>query len=211
MPTASFKPKLNCRRLQFSLSSLGVLIAIICVGLAWLANARHEVRKRVATIEAIEKLGGHVDFDPHSPFRPKWLRPLLGDDTPGEVVRVSFNGTRVTDEGLAQLAGFARLEDLSLYNTQISDAGLVHIAGLSNLKWLWLDDTQVTDAGMAHLAGLVKLEFLLVSNTAITDIGLAHLAGLTNLKSLSLDNTDVTDSGIARLQRLVPNVLISRE
>lgn len=153
-------------------------------GLGWLAYERNEVRKRAAAIEAIEAIGGNVEFDEEIPFRPRWLRPLLGDTSAGEVVEIWFYGGEVTN------------------------ADLVHLKGLTKLEWLVLDNTQVTDAGLVNLQGLTKLELLYLSGTRVTDAGLVHLQGLTMLESLFLGNTPVTDEGVRELQQALPNVTI---
>ncbi|MDO4570790.1 MAG: hypothetical protein Q4D38_10425, partial [Planctomycetia bacterium] len=106
-----------------------------------------------------------------------------------DVNRLDFFRARITDAGLAHLAGLTNLESLDLGWTKITDAGLAHLAGLTNLDWLELRDTNITDPGLAHLAGLTNLNQLGLENTNITDAGLAHLAGLTNLDWLELRDT----------------------
>ena len=46
MLTTPANPKPKRRWFQFSLKSLGVLVALICVGLAWLAYERSVVQER---------------------------------------------------------------------------------------------------------------------------------------------------------------------
>lgn len=208
MTIASANPKTKRRWFQFSLRTLGALTTLICVGLAWLAHERNEVQKRRAAIEAIEKLGGRVDFDTNQPFRPAWLRPLLADNMPGEALNVLLANTQVSDAGLVHLAGLTKLTYLWLHNTKLTDAGLVHLKDLSNLVSLDLADTQITDSGLVHLAGLTKLTHLSLDSTQVTDAGLAHLTGLTKLEQLDLNNTRVTDAGVSELKRTLPNVAI---
>ena len=183
----SEKPKR--RWLQFSLKTMLVVMTLASVGLGWLAYERNEVRKRHEAIAAIEKSGGGVRFDVEKPFRPKWLRPLLGDDSAGEVESVGYWGAREA----------------------ITDAGLVHLRGLTKLKWLYLDrHPQLTDAGLVHLQGLTELEDLGLSDTRVSDAGLVHLKGLKKLERLNLWGTRVTEQGISELQKALPNTQIIR-
>jgi hypothetical protein len=116
-----------------------------------------------------------------------------------------FNGTQITDGGLAHLTGLNQLQELDLGIFEITDAGIAHLAGLPRLKDLILSDTQITDDGLAHLAGLTQLQSLVLDRSQITDAGLAHLAGLSQLQSLSLRGTIVTDDGVKKLQKALPN------
>ena len=161
------------RWFQFSLKAVLVVIMLVSVPLAWLAYERNEVRKREAAIASLQTLGGIVKFDSTRPFRPNWLRPLLGQKSPGEVVNVYHLKNKFTDADLAQVAGMTELRSLVLENTQVTDAGLVHLASLTKLKKLDLDGTQVTDAGVVHLGGLTKLERLELSRTRVTDEGVS--------------------------------------
>jgi len=69
-----------------------------------------------------------------------------------EVEELSLEGTKITDEGLKELAKLKKLTELSLYGRkQITDAGLKELAKLSHLDVLWLSETQVTKAGVAQL------------------------------------------------------------
>jgi hypothetical protein len=195
---------------QFSLKAMLVVMTLACVGLGWLAYERNELRKREVAIAAIEKLGGIVEFDADQPFRPNWLRTLLGLKSGGEVVRLDFNDTQVTEGGMDHLKGLTKLGWLDLDKTQVTDAGLVHLQGLTKLEWLYLENTHVTDAGLEHLKGLTELKLLLLDGTQVTDAGLAHLKGLTELGSLHLNGTHVTDQGVSELQKALPNLEIIR-
>src|SRR5437764_984271 len=91
------------RWFQFSLKLLLVGMTLACVLLAWLAYERNEVRRRDTAIAAIEKLGCRIELDSTQPFRPHWLRPLLGGQSTGEVVTVLFFRGNVTDADLVHI------------------------------------------------------------------------------------------------------------
>ena len=66
-----------------------------------------------------------------------------------KVRRLSLFNTKITDEGLKEVAKLKQLTYLNLADTQITDAGLNEVAKLQQLILLWLSDTKVTDAGVA--------------------------------------------------------------
>ena len=84
------------------------------------------------------------------------------------LVWANFAGTRLTDAGLAKLAGFGALRRLNLSGTAITDAGLASLAKMGELRSLNLYGTGVTDAGLKHLAALPSLERLYLWGTAVT-------------------------------------------
>ena len=116
----------------------------------------------------------------------KRLRGTVLLNQSGEVDRVTFN------------------------DTQITDAGLEHLKDLTNLNRLNLDYTQVTDAGLEHLKGLSSLNSLYIRDTQITDAELMHLKGLASLERLELDGTKITDAGMSELKAALPNCKISK-
>lgn len=115
---------------------------------------------------------------------------------------IRFSKAIVTDEKLAHVRHFSKLDYLAVVCPKVTDAGVAHISGLTNLDTLVLSGTQVSDRGLAHLRKLSKLEHLYLANTKITDAGLEHLAGLTSLKTLDLTQTRVTGAGLGRLKSL---------
>ena len=199
-PAMKGKPKL--RWYQLSLRGLLLATGVICPLLAWLAYERNEVQKQEAAIAAIKKLGGYAEFSEEKPSRPDWLRTLLGDKSPGEVVKVGFTGSPATDADLSHIAGLTELTFLNLEDSPITDAGLIHLKNLTKLKLLILDGTQVTDAGVVHLADLAELEQLKLNETQVSDAGLVNLKKLSNLRYVNLRLTQVTDAGLVNLAGL---------
>ena len=106
------------------------------------------------------------------------------------------------DAGLAPLSPLAdKIASLDLARTKVTDKGLAAIAGMKNLTELHLENTSVTDAGLDHLKCLAALEYLNLYGTKVTDAGLPKLAGLSKLKSLYLWQTAVTKNGVAALKK----------
>ena len=70
------------------------------------------------------------------------------------VTSISLGGTKITDEGLKELAKLQKLKRLGLENTQITDVGLKEVAKLQKLVGLrvsFLNDTKITAEGVAEL------------------------------------------------------------
>lgn len=116
--------------------------------------------------------------------------------TPFALTSVILADTSVTDNGLAQLAGYAELERLDLARTKCTGAGLSHLTKCVQLAVLNLEGTNVTDANLSHLPALPKLWDLGLARTPVTDAGLAHLKGCKNLTWLNVARTAVTDHGL---------------
>jgi hypothetical protein len=175
--------------------------------MGWLVYERNIVRERTVAILAIQDLGGTLKFDRTQSFR-NWVRQLLGDKTPGEVVEVNMQAAKIRDADLAHVARMTKLKQLYLYNSPITDRGMTHLAGLKELKGLRLDGTQVTDFGLLHLANLQRLEHLDLYNTQVTNDGMTHLAGLQKLRGLRVNKTRVTDQGVQELKKSLPSVYV---
>ena len=139
------------------------------------------------------------------------------------LINLCFQGPRLTDAGLAHLAGLAQMECLSLFACPVTDVGLLHLRGMTRLAVLNLEETHVAgtgleclrgqptladlnltrsranDAGLQAVAGLPHLEKLELAETAVTDAGLAWIARLSRLKELDLSRTAVSDAGLVHL------------
>ena len=71
---------------------------------------------------------------------------------------LNLGKTRITDEGVAALAGLKELRSLDLSGTGISDAGLEKLQRTKALKSLKVHSTKVTAEGVKKLAALPGLE-----------------------------------------------------
>lgn len=121
-----------------------------------------------------------------------------------------INDSQIGDESLRVLATLPRIEKLSLQGNRITDAGLAHLRSKSELKSLHVGwGTEISDAGLAHLAGLAKLEVLDLQKSQVTSKGLEQLKGLKSLKSLWLHGCkSIEDCG--DLQSALPNCKIDK-
>jgi Leucine-rich repeat (LRR) protein len=115
---------------------------------------------------------------------------------PNGTTAVALTGTRVSDSGLAHLAGLHELVALSLDFAQpaansgvgvITDGGLANLAPLSNLRWLHMSGVAISERGFGYLSGLVNLRFLSVTDAGqLNAQSLVHLGALRQLRTLSL-------------------------
>ncbi len=108
---------------------------------------------------------------------------------------IRHTGPRVTDAGVAHLAGLTQLTDLRLQGALVGNAGAKHLSALENLHVLDLSETQIGDQGLKHLAPLRQLSYLSLSKTAVTDTGLVYLQQMRNLQCLYLNDTQVSGGG----------------
>ncbi len=136
------------------------------------------------------------------------LRVPQDKATPDKLDIIAFPKA-VDDKQLAQLVVHARklpgLKTVDLGQcTKITSDGLKEIAKLSQLQAILLDGCSVDRAGLEHLATLKGLGFLDLSNTLVTDRDLGALAEYPALTTLYLKNTSrVNAEGIAALQKVV--------
>lgn len=106
----------------------------------------------------------------------------------------------------ADLNGVTRLV---LANTKVTDQGLIQVASLPNLTSLALAlCPEISDAGLKPLLQCKKLTTLSLVSTNITDAGLKDLAKMPTLQTLGLSNTSVTEDGIAELKKRLPKCTI---
>jgi uncharacterized membrane protein len=86
----------------------------------------------------------------------------------------------------------ANLQWLDLGGTKVTDVGVAHVAGMKHLTRLHLEHTAITDASLACITKLRHLEYLNLYGTAVTDAGLPFLCRLADLQKLFLWQTKVT-------------------
>jgi len=132
-------------------------------------------------------------------------------ETPGQLRFAAVNAAdKFGDKEIALLSP-AALHVLwaDLGKTKITDAGLAYVAGMDNLEKLHLENTAVTDEGLSHLARLTKLEYLNLYGTKVTDAGLARLAANKGLKKLFVWQTAVTKDGARKLEEAIPGLTVN--
>ncbi len=141
-----------------------------------------------------------------------------------KLIELDLSGSKVTDAGLAKLAGLTDLKKLGL-PPAATDGGIAKLAPLTKLEELYIGESKITgtglakltlpalvtldasrskfgDEGLAALSNSKNLQRLILRNTATTDKGLTNLSGLSKLTYLDLRSTAVSDTGLASLSGL---------
>lgn len=169
------------RRWQFSLRRVGVVVAVLCAMLAVGVRFRERDREERRIAARLIALGAKVDADPYG---PRWLRRLLGENTPKHIIRIFCHDKAITDAYLAELRSLPALRELEIYNAPgVTDRGLEEIAAISTLENLIVVSTAISDRGVAGLEALTNLRHLWLP-AHISDAAIAGLGRLTNLETL---------------------------
>jgi hypothetical protein len=157
----------NPRRFfQFSLATMLVFVAAICVVLAVRVNRQE---KRRAAIAKIEKLGGEIIYLSEMNKRQNDLvkseggknvivprvgvfARIMRDDPSTNASVVMFgNDGNLTDAELAMLSTLPEIETLLIGDNPVTDAGLMNLASWPNLLFVYITErSQVTDEGIAE-------------------------------------------------------------
>ncbi len=190
---------------RYSLRSLLVAIAVLCLLFAWGSFKVHRATKQQAAVNTLTRKGAFVWYDYEvaedggiyseidaqgrfvdpSPPEPQWLRRVLNVNSRHAVIRFGASPT-----------------------ADICDADLAHFDELPNLEILILRCPRVTDAGLRNLGQLKKLRYLDLYLTPITDNGLSNIKALTNLEYLRLESTEVIEKGFRELAVALPKCRI---
>jgi hypothetical protein len=114
--------------------------------------------------------------------KPEDLRLLRRIDN---VAQIAFVGPKITDECLAQLKGLVSttLQRIEVRKTKITDAGLANLAGFSSLVAIDLMHTPITDESIDMLSKLANAQQIRMYGTKISVEGAAKLsAALPNAR-----------------------------
>jgi hypothetical protein len=192
---------------QFSLRTLLLLTALVCLALSYVgirktlvAAQMAQTRQQREAVQAIEQLGGYVFYD------------------------YQFEGTTLADDRhprQAEWIGEVRMVGLDSVDN-LKDQDLRHLEYLPGVRWVILprrtldqgeerwEACPITDQGLVYIGHLSHLDNLDLTGAAVTDAGLAHLKGLRWLTFLKLGQTQVTDAGVRELQKALPGCRIER-
>jgi hypothetical protein len=164
-----FRPDRHPRSCLFVLSFLRVFVIAAVVCLAGCGASPEQTAKT-----AIEQLGGKTRSDR------------------GHVVKVDLRKTRATDDDLAGMRQFPKLDRLFL-PPATTDAGLHHLEGLPSLTSLDLQNTQVTDQGLELLKTMPKLVQVYIHGSKVTPEGAQALQAA--LPQLTIEKYPVAPLG----------------
>jgi len=110
---------------------------------------------------------------------------------------------KLTDGGLAQLAGLKNLESFSFVGTGMQGHAYKQFEGWNKLTRVSHRGSSIDDEGIQALCEhLPNLESISLAHAKFTDAGAVHLAKLTHLKSLEIGTRNGTPACLANLRSL---------
>ena len=134
-------------------------------------------------------------------FNDAWMAPI-GKLTNLKVLRFTNNG-KLTDAGMAQLAGLKNLEHFSFVGTQMTGKAYAQLEGFAKLTRVSHRGSSIDDEGLRQLCDhLPNLESLSLAHAKFTDAGAPHLAKLTKLKGLELGTSKATPQALKAITKL---------
>jgi len=110
----------------------------------------------------------------------------------GELVFLRLDSTRVSDQGMLDVARLKNLQTLTV-SPKTTDAGIPVLALLPKLRELDLRGSKVSEASWADLAQMKRLESLTLSRH-FTDRGVDGLSALQNLRELDMSESSIGDA-----------------
>ena len=177
--------------------------------MSWVGVKMQQARRQREAVEAIEKLGGRVEYDYQRPPKTvaEWIRNADKPQGLAELRRILGTVDKPPGPALLRLIlgddFFREVVSVNLFGAQVRDVDLKCLERFGQLRWLSLGGTQVTDAGLKHLERLAQLQHLEFDGTQVTGKGIQeHLKGLSQLNYLSIKNIQFTDVDLECLNGL---------
>ncbi|MGA0133436.1 MAG: leucine-rich repeat domain-containing protein [Opitutales bacterium] len=134
-------------------------------------------------------------------FNDAWMPPVARLANL-RVLRFTNNG-KLTDAGMAQLAGLRQLENFSFVGTQMTGRAYAHFEGFTKLTKVSHRGSSIDDEGLRLLCEhLPNLESISLAHAKFTDAGAPHLAKLTRLKGLELGTSKATPQALKHIAGL---------
>jgi len=125
----------------------------------------------------------------------------------GNVTELScYFAEYLTEDAIANIRGWKKLEKLNLRGTQVTSKVFDHLAQLTNLRWLDLSHTRIEDEGFEQLASLTRLEHLAIGANRLSGSSLPMLQQLPALVSLDVGGIQRVDSGLWGLPLTLDNL-----
>jgi len=134
-------------------------------------------------------------------FNDEWM-PHIGKLTHLKTLRFTNNG-KLTDAGMAQLAGLKDLETFSFVGTQITGKAYAKFNGFTKLVKVSHRGSSIDDDGLKELCDhLPNLENISLAHAKFTDAGAPNLAKLSKLKGLEVGTSKATHQALVHLAKL---------
>ncbi|MBM3738603.1 MAG: hypothetical protein FJW39_22725 [Acidobacteria bacterium] len=107
-----------------------------------------------------------------------------------------FFAELVTDEGLAAMRNWPRIQRLNLRGTKVTDNTLALLAGKESIAALDIGYAEVTDSGLQNLPRYPNLRELAFGGNKMTEVGLQVLRSMPQITHLDISGKQRTDSGL---------------
>ena len=134
-------------------------------------------------------------------FNDAWM-PSIGKLTRLKTLRFTNNG-KLSDAGMAQLAGLKDLEQFSFVGTQITGRAYAKFEGFTKLARVSHRGSSIDDEGLMQLCDhLPNLENISLAHAKFTDAAAPNLAKLTKLKGLELGTLNATPQTLKHITKL---------
>ena len=134
-------------------------------------------------------------------FNDAWM-PNIGKLTRLKTLRFTNNG-KLSDAGMAQLAGLKDLEQFSFVGTQITGRAYAKFEGFTKLARVSHRGSSIDDEGLKQLCDhLPNLENISLAHAKFTDAAAPNLAKLTKLKGLELGTMNATPQTLKHITKL---------
>ena len=172
---------------------------------------------RVEALAAIERLGGVVTADGALVRKVDLSKTATADADLAilaalpELLELDLRFTKVTDDGVGQVARLKNLRFLNLFRTVVSDRGLQQLSSLTELDTLLIGGTKITSGGLAALRPLSHLRKVSVFDTAVDDAGVEHLKSIASLRVLLIGKSKITENGSAALTASIPELSFTEQ
>jgi hypothetical protein len=197
--------------LRFSLRTMLVLVAGVCV---WLGIICRNAARQKRTVELIKAAGGsfayfsgdsHYRFttDPDAPRGFGWLRSLAGIDifeTVG-IVNLGPSSPPTTRRAIDSIGDLPHLQALGIGSADITEDEMAKIESLP-LRDLNLFCCKVPPTGWKSISRISTLETLGLEGENIDDTVLANVERLSSITTLELIRAGLTDAGIMSLKNM---------
>ena len=134
-------------------------------------------------------------------FNDEWMTSLA-KLTNLKALRFTNNG-KLTDAGMAKLAGLKNLETFSFVGTQMTGKAYAQFEGFTKVTRVSHRGSSIDDEGLRQLCDhLPNLESLSLAHARFTDAGAPHLAKLTKLKGLEVGAAKATPQALTHIAKL---------
>lgn len=134
-------------------------------------------------------------------FNDEWMPPLA-KLTNLKSLRFVNNG-KLTDAGLAQLAGLKQMTNFGYIGTAMTGHAFAQFTGWTQLSRCSFRGSSIDDEGLKNICErFPKLESLVLAHAKFTDAGAPHLAKLTQLKGLELGTHNATPASLQHITAL---------